>query len=94
ARDPFAGVAMVETAEKCAAKWSIRRDEQDEVTLLRAEQYQAALADNRAFHRRFMDLPFEVPDPRFGKIATTIESDVGVQPINPDKLRALKPVRE
>ena len=32
-----------------------------------------------------MDLPFEVPDPRFGKIATTIDGDVGVQPINPDK---------
>lgn len=94
ARDPFAGVAMVETAENCAAKWSISRNEQDDVTLLRYEQYTSALADDRAFHRRFMDLPFELPDPRFGKITGTIEGDVGVQPSNPDKLRALKPVRE
>lgn len=94
ARDPFADVAMVETAENCAAKWSISREEQDDLTLLRAGQYQAALVDDRAFHRRFMDLPFEVPDLRFGKIVGTIEGDVGVQPPNPDKLRALKPVRE
>jgi len=94
ARDPFAGVAMVETAENCAARWSISREEQDDLTLLRADQYQAALADDRAFHRRFMDLPFDVPDPRFARIAGQLEGDVGVQPGNPAKLRALKPVRE
>lgn len=34
-RDPFAGGAMVATAENVAAKWGITRDEQDEVTLMR-----------------------------------------------------------
>lgn len=94
ARDPFAGVAMVETAENCAKRWAISRDEQDEVTLMRAGQYEAALADDRAFHRRFMDLPFKLPDPRFGRVAGTIDGDVGIEPANPDKLRSLMPVRE
>lgn len=94
ARDPFAGVAMVETAENCAKRWAISRDEQDEVTLMRAGQYEEALADDRAFHRRFMDLPFKLPDPRFGRVAGTIDGDVGIEPANPDKLRSLKPVRD
>lgn len=92
ARDPFAGVAMVTTAENCAAKWSITREEQDDVTLMRRAQYDAALADDRAFHRRFMDLPFDVPDPRFAKVIGPIAGDEGIQPANPEKLRALKPV--
>lgn len=92
ARDPFAGVAMVTTAENCATRWSITRDEQDDVTLMRRGQYDAALADDRAFHRRFMDLPFDVPDPRLAKIARQIAGDEGIQPANPDKLRALKPM--
>jgi acetyl-CoA acetyltransferase len=94
ARDPFAGVAMVETAENCAAKWSITREEQDDLTLLRATQYEEALADDdRAFHRRFMELPFEVPDPRFTRVTAKLPGDVGVQPSDPAKLRALNPVR-
>lgn len=90
--DPFAGVAMVTTAENCAAKWSITRAEQDDVTLLRRAQYDDALANDRAFHRRFMDVPFDVPDPRFARVTGQIEGDQGIQPANPDKLRALKPV--
>lgn len=92
ARDPFAQVAMVETAENCARKWRITRAEQDDVTLLRAAQYAAARA--RGFHARFMALPFEVPDPRFAKTVATLDGDEGVQPSNPDKLHALAPVRE
>lgn len=94
ARDPFAQVAMLETAENCAAKWQIAKEEQDELTLRRFAQYADALADDHAFQRRYMDLPFEVPDPRFAKIAATLNSDQGVQPVDPDKLRGLKPVRE
>jgi acetyl-CoA acetyltransferase family protein len=94
ARDPFADVAMVETAENCAAKWSITRGEQDDVTLMRRAQYDDALADDRAFHRRFMDLPFDVPDSRFAKTASQLDGDQGIQPANPEKLRALKPVIE
>ncbi len=92
--DPFARVAMVETAENCAAKWGITREEQDDVTLQRYAQYAYGLADVRAFHRRFMDLPFEVPDPRFAKVNATLDGDEGVQPADEAKLRVLKPVRD
>jgi acetyl-CoA acetyltransferase len=92
ASDPFAGVAMVATAENCAAKWSISKQEQDDVTLMRRAQYDDALANDQAFHRRFMDLPFDVPDPRFSKVIAQIAGDQGIQPANPEKLRALKPV--
>ncbi len=92
--DPFAGVSMVETAENVAAKWSITREEQDDVTLARQAQYDAACADDHAFHKRYMDLPFDVPDPRFAKSTIKINGDMGIQPSNPDKLRSLKPVRD
>ena len=94
ARDPFAGVAMITTAENVARKHGITREAQDDLTLARYAQYEAARADDSAFLRRFMDLPFEVPDPRFGKIVATLEGDVGIQPSDPAKVRALKPVVE
>ena len=94
ARDPFAGVAMIDTAENCARKWAIGKDEQDATTLLRFAQYDDALADDRAFQRRYIDLPFEVPDARFAKVARVLDGDEGIQPVEPAKLRALKPVRD
>lgn len=94
ARDPFAQVAMIETAENVARKYGITREEQDDLTLTRYAQYGQALASDSAFLRRFMDLPFEVPDYRFGKIVATLEGDVGVQPADPDKVRGLKPAVE
>ena len=94
ARDPFAGVAMIETAENVAAKYQVTREEQDAITLRRQAQYEDALADDRAFHRRYMDLPFELPDHRFSKVARLLEGDEGVQPGDEAKLRALRPVRE
>jgi acetyl-CoA acetyltransferase len=94
ARDPLAGVAMVQTAENCAARWQISRAEQDDVALQRRAQYDAALADDQAFQRRYMALPFAVPDPGFARIVADITGDQGVQPANPAKLRALRPVLE
>ena len=94
ARDPFAGVAMLATAENCAAKWGLSREAQDEVTLRRYAQYDDALADGRAFQRRYMDLPFEVPDPRFGKVVGSVEGDTGIHPTTAAGLAALKPARD
>ncbi|MDP6184427.1 MAG: thiolase family protein, partial [Gammaproteobacteria bacterium] len=68
--------------------------EQHDVVLRRYEQYEAALADDCAFQRRFMTLPFEVPDPRFRKTVTTLTTDEGVIPAIPENLARLKPVRE
>ena len=55
--DPFGKMAMIGTAEKTAAETGIGREPQDEVALLRYEQYRNALADDRAFQRRYMVSP-------------------------------------
>ncbi len=53
-RDPWAKNAMIETAENVAKEAGFTKEQQDEVALLRYQQYQAALADDRAFQRRYM----------------------------------------
>jgi acetyl-CoA acetyltransferase family protein len=87
-RDPWAGEPMVRTAEKVAAEGGFSREQADEVTLLRHEQYAAALADNRAFQRRYF-VPVEVP--AGGKGTTTIEADSGVHETTAEGLGALQP---
>ncbi len=74
-KDPWAGQAMVDTAEAVAAEAGIERGELDELTLLRYEQYEAALADDRAFQRGWM-VPVTVP--RRGRDPLVIESDEGI----------------
>lgn len=91
--DPFAKNAMLETAENVAAKHQVTTQQQHEVALQRYEQYKAALADDRAFQKRFMTLPFEVPDARFRKTATVLESDEGIVETTADGLARLKPVK-
>lgn len=94
AEDPFAGVAMVQTAENVARKFQISRERQDDVTLMRRDQYDAALGGDAAFLKRFMDLPFDVPDARGRKTIATLNGDAGVYPANAEKLRSLKPAIE
>lgn len=94
ARDPFAGVAMVETAENCAAKWRLTRAAQDEVTLRRYSQYAGALADDCAFQRRYIDLPFAVPDAKFRAVVGEIDGDAGIHATTAAGLAALRPVRD
>lgn len=90
--DPHAGLAMVETAENVARKWQITTSEQHDVVLRRHEQYQEAAGNGGAFHRRYMRLPFEVPDRKFSGISTSLDGDEGVYPTSRDKLASLKPV--
>ena len=58
-QDPWAKNSMIQTAENVAKANDIGREEQDEVAQRRYEQYQAALADDGAFHKRYM-IPVEV----------------------------------
>ncbi len=92
--DPYAGNAMVETAENVARSAEISWEEQDRVTLLRYEQYKAALADGGAFQRRYMVLPIEVKDPTGRKVVVTVAGDEGVYPTTAEGLARLKPVLE
>ena len=76
--DPHAQNAMIDTAENVAAKYQIGTQEQHSVGLLRFHQYQDAVADNYAFQRRYMSLPFEIPDERYRKSVGTLKSDEGI----------------
>jgi len=92
--DPYTHGDMTQTAENCASKWNVSSAEQHEVVLRRLEQYGDALADDSAFLKRFMTLPFDVPDPRFRKTASTMEGDEGIFQSTAEGLAKLKPVKE
>jgi acetyl-CoA acyltransferase len=92
--DPYTRGDMTRTAENCADKWEVSTSEQHEVVLHRLEQYQDALADDSAFLKRFMTLPFDVPDPRFKKTVASITGDEGIFASTAEGLAKLKPVLE
>jgi acetyl-CoA acetyltransferase family protein len=86
--DPWGGMKMVQTAEAVAAEAGITREECDAVTMRRYEQYQDALADDRAFQRRYM-FPVEVKISK--KKVSMIEEDEGITPTTAEGLAALTP---
>ncbi|MBI3436929.1 MAG: thiolase family protein [Proteobacteria bacterium] len=90
--DPNARCAMVDTAENCARDWQISTAEQHDLVARRYEQYLDALANDGAFQKRYMTLPFSVPDPQFRKEAGTLIADEGIHPTTADGLAKLKPV--
>ena len=90
--DPLGGHSMLATAENVARKHGIGSAEQHELVLRREAQYADALADDAAFLRRFMTLPFEVPAAGFRKTAAVLQADEGVSRSTADGLAALQPV--
>ena len=92
--DPLGPHAMIKTAENVAAKHKIATAEQHEVVLRREAQYREALADDHAFQKRYMNLPFEVPDPAYRKTAATIPGDEGINFSTAEGLAKLRPVLE
>ena len=92
--DPYAKNAMLQTAENVARESDISKERQDEMMLLRYSQYQDALKDDSAFHRRYMVMPFEVKDASGRKVVATLKDDEGVFPTTAEGLAKLKPVME
>ncbi len=90
--DPFAKNAMIETAENVAREAGITREEQEEMTLLRYQQYGDALKDDSAFLRRFVVMPLEVKDARGRKVLFTVGGDEGVFPTTAEGLAKLRPI--
>ena len=90
--DPLGGHAMVQTAENVARKYQITTAAQHDVVLRRGEQYAAALANDHAFQKRYMTLPFDVPSPNFKKSAGTLQGDEGVVMSTAEGLGKLRPV--
>jgi acetyl-CoA acetyltransferase len=88
-RDPWAKNPMIQTAENVAKEAGITRAECDALTLRRYEQYMMALADDRAFQKRYL-FPAEVRLSR--KKTLLIEKDEGVMETTAEGLAGLKPV--
>lgn len=92
--DPFGNHSMLETAENVASKHQITTGRQHEVVLRRQEQYGHATADDNAFLKRFMTLPFAVPDAKFRKTVGEVTGDEGIFPSDAEGLAKLRPVVE
>jgi acetyl-CoA acetyltransferase len=82
---------MVGTAENVAKAGGFTKEESDAVILRRYEQYQMALANDRAFQKRYM-FPAEV---KLSKKATKlVETDEGVTPTTAEGLAKLGPAEK
>ncbi|MTI84253.1 MAG: thiolase family protein [Firmicutes bacterium] len=89
-KDPYAGKPMYMTAENVARKsgW-ITKEDCDEITLRRYEQYMDALADDRAFQKRYM---FPVEYKKTKKKTALLEADEGVTSTTKEGMAKLKPI--
>jgi Acetyl-CoA acetyltransferase len=92
--DPYAKNSMLQTAENVAREAGITRVAQDEIALLRYEQYERARADGGAFFKRYMLWPVEIKDARGKKVLATVTGDQGVFPTTAEGLAGLRPVME
>ena len=88
-RDPWAKGAMIQTAENVSAEVGIKREQCDAVALRRYEQYADALADDRAFQKRYM-FPVEIQVTK--KKTVTVEADEGIMATTAEGLARLRPV--
>lgn len=90
--DAIGGHSMLKTAENVAAKYQITKEEQDAVALRRFEQYGEAQANDHAFQKRYMTLPFSVPKHNFRGEDGVMTGDEGVFATTAEGLAKLKPV--
>jgi acetyl-CoA C-acetyltransferase len=88
-RDPWAKGAMIQTAENVSKEAGVTREQCDAVALRRYQQYEDALADDRAFQKRYM-VPVEIQVSR--KKTVTIDADEGIMPTTAEGLAGLRPV--
>jgi acetyl-CoA acetyltransferase len=87
--DPNVGLKMIETAENVAKEGGFTKEQCDDLALRRYEQYLDALADDRAFQKRYM-FPAEVAISK--KQNKLVECDEGVTASTKEGLARLKPV--
>ena len=87
--DPWGGAAMIQTAENVCKEAGIAKEQCDVVALRRYEQYLDALADDRAFQKRYM-FPAQIAVSR--KKTITVDADEGVMETTAEGLARLRPV--
>jgi acetyl-CoA acetyltransferase family protein len=90
--DPYARNAMIDTAENVARRFGVGTAEMNEAVLQRYAQYQDALANERAFQKRYMQ-QVPITDAGFRKQTGTLAADEGVFPTTVEGLAKLKPVK-
>jgi acetyl-CoA acetyltransferase len=88
-KDPWAGQAMIKTAENVAKEEGITRKECDEVALHRYKQYTDALANDREFQMRYM---YPVMIKLSKKQTLMLDADEGVMETTAEGLAGLRPV--
>ena len=91
ARDPWAGEAMFTTGELVSAEEDITREELDDITALRYEQYSRSLENDREFQKRYM-VPVTIPQKR--KDPIVVDEDYGVFPTTREGLAKLRPMAD
>jgi acetyl-CoA acetyltransferase len=79
---------MAQTAENVAKEVAITKEECDAVVLRRFQQYQMALANDRAFQKRYMFAPEVTVTKKQKKL---LEQDEGWTPTSAEGLARLKP---
>jgi acetyl-CoA acyltransferase len=89
ALDPWGGGAMIQTAENVSKEYGVTREQCDALVLRRQEQYYDALANDRAFQRRYM---FSAEVQVSKKKIVQLESDEGIITSTAEGLANLKPV--
>ncbi|MDW7739308.1 MAG: thiolase family protein [Bacillota bacterium] len=89
--DPSTGYGMIVTAENVVKEEGFTRQEADELVLIRYEQYNKSLADDRAFQKRYM-FPVEATLSR--KEILLVETDEGVATTSKEALERLRPTLE
>ena len=82
---------MVQTADNVARREGFTKEECDAVALRRYEQYQMALADDRAFQKRYM-FPAEAKISK--KKTLLVEEDEGITPTTAEGLAKLPPAEK
>lgn len=88
-KDPWAGGAMIQTAENVSKEYGVTREECDAIVLMRQEQYRDSLANDREFQKRYL-FPVEVQLSK--KKTVTVEADEGVTASTKEGLAGLRPL--
>lgn len=89
AADPWTSESMLHTAECTAVDGGFTREQCDELTLLRFQQYQNTLRDDRAIQRRYMR-PIVIES---RKSRTVLDADEGVADYSAAGLAKLSPAK-
>lgn len=88
--DPWGGITMLETAEAVVRDaGGITKEDCDNVTFRRYQQYQDALACDREFQKRYM---FSVEYKKNKKETAFLDADEGITATTKEGLAKLKPV--